>query len=669
MTRVELSGFPAGAIFSQGAQVGGVWVIENAAGVNTSGLTMTPPHDFAGNVTLNVAAKVLDSAMLSDGLVYEDTEISTGSISIAVNAVNDAPVITGDHALAVNEGATVAVTSQDLYFSDPDDIGTGVTFTVTATTNGLVLVNGIVATTFTAQQLADNLVSFKHDGSETTSGSFAVSLEDGNEDNSTAATATMSVAVTPVDDQINVITVTGSETVDMTNYDKLVFKHSAIDPNDDTVVTVNNFSATDKITIELNGSSITGGFIKASSNAEIPDGVRIVALGSTTGVQELLNDGNNGNVEQLIRNATGKFASTGDYIFIVYSGTGQDVSAGIYNVSIDKANDPAVGNMVVEHIMLLNHVAYGSLTASNFASAADPIILDLDHNGFTFTSVDDGVKFDINADGKLDQVAWTKTDGILAFDVDGNGKIDNGSEIFTPNFAGGAHAGGVAALSTLDVNNDGKIDASDTGFDKLLVWQDANGNGVSDEGELKGLNDYGITGISLDADSAEGYIDGQALFAEGSFTYADGSTGSFVEVGFDTLFSEAPDHVLVGTDGDDILAAMPGLTQMTGGAGADTFVLDPSALHELDMADIITDYKSNEGDAVDVSKLLDTLLGHQATGEEAAANVRTTIAGNDDRQRQVATDSWKDVAVLQNHTEAVKILFDDDKHSANISHV
>ncbi|WP_105419992.1 DUF5801 repeats-in-toxin domain-containing protein [Neorhizobium sp. T25_27] len=330
-------------------------------------------------------------------------------------------------------------------------------------------------------------------------------------------------------------------------------------------------------------------------------------------------------------------------------------------------NSQNVNNDILIDLVDVN---LASLSALISAAAVDPIILDLDRNGFAFTSLEDGVKFDIDADGHKDQVAWTKTDGILAFDVDGNGKIDNGSEIFTPNFAGGAHAGGVAALSTLDVNHDGKIDASDTGFDKLLVWQDANGNGVSDEGELKGLNNYGITGISLDAESAEGYIDGQSLFAEGSFTYADGSTGSFVEVGFDTLFSDAPDHVLVGTDGDDILAAMPGLTQMTGGAGADTFVLDPSALHELDMADIITDYKSNEGDAVDVSKLLDTLLGHQATGEEAAANVRTTIAGNDTTVSvQVATDSWKDVAVLQNHTEAVKILFDDDKHSANISHV
>ncbi|WP_105439700.1 DUF5801 repeats-in-toxin domain-containing protein [Neorhizobium sp. T25_13] len=470
--------------------------------------------------------------------------------------------------------------------------------------------------------------------------------------------------------------------------DEIIFNHDALGINNNTVATVSNFeTGNDKIAITLGSGSSpvqisNGGFqeinvstndVLFNSNKEVIE--IVVDHGS---VLDLTKDSDGDAIEDVIANAIDDIPA-GTYTVIVYSSTNTTTAdAGIYTMLVSttqSGNSGGNSNLTdnkfsIEHVMTLSGVGYGKLSGTNFSSVTDPIILDLDHNGFAFTYLEDGVKFDINADGKLDQVAWTKTDGILAYDVDGNGKIDNGSEIFTPNFAGGAHAGGMAALSTLDVNHDGKIDASDTGFDKLLVWQDANGNGVSDEGELKGLNDYGITGISLDAESAEGYLDGQALFAEGSFTYADGSTGSFVEVGFDTLFSDAPDHVLVGTDGDNILAAMPGLTQMTGGAGADTFVLDPSALHELDMADIITDYKSNEGDAVDVSKLLDTLLGHQATGEEAAANVRTTIAGNDTTVSvQVATDSWKDVAVLQNHTEAVKILFDDDKHSANISHV
>ena len=70
---------------------------------------------------------------------------------------------------------------------------------------------------------------------------------------------------------------------------------------------------------------------------------------------------------------------------------------------------------------------------------ADPIILDLGAPGISFTPLDDGVQFDINADGTLDQVAWTAgDDGILAYDLDLSGKIENGAEIFTPQFAGGS---------------------------------------------------------------------------------------------------------------------------------------------------------------------------------------------------------------------------------------
>ncbi|MCQ1570726.1 Ig-like domain-containing protein [Neorhizobium galegae] len=790
VTRVELSGFPAGATFNQGALVGGVWVIANPAGVNTSGLTMTPPHDFAGSFNLGVAATVFDSATLTDGL-HTDTLVSTGSIVVAITPVNDAPTAVDDVLSSVAEdsgvriisfdsllgndskgpanesgqsltitglsnivGGTATISATNILFTPSANFNGAASFDYTVSDNGQT--NGVNdfkvdlgSASFTVTPVNDaptavddvlsavaedsgvRTISFDSllgndgkgaanesgqtltitglsnivGGTATISGtnilftpsanfngaaSFDYTVSDNGQTNGAnnfkTDVGSVSFTVTPVDDGPIVATFTNqSGSANMNSYDKVVFNNSSVNPDHNTLVTVSNFNTAaggDKISITVGGNALTGGFTTASDggffgdDTDISSSVRIVQLTATAANNDLDNDGQNDDIEDMIVNATAEYSYTGSgksYVFIVYSGTGSNVNAGIYTVNVsgnNGVNNITAGHITVEHVMTIQGIAYGSLNASHFVAAADPIILDLDHNGFTFTSVDDGVKFDIDADGHKDQVAWTKTDGILAFDVDGNGKIDNGSEIFTPNFAGGAHAGGVAALSTLDVNNDGKIDASDTGFDKLLVWQDANGDGVSDEGELKGLHDYGITGISLDADSAEGYIDGQALFAEGSFTYADGSTGSFVEVGFDTLFSDAPDHVLVGTDGDDILAAMPGLTQMTGGAGADTFVLDPSALHELDMADIITDYKSNEGDAVDVSKLLDTLLGHQATGEEAAANVRTTIAGNDTTVSvQVATDSWKDVAVLQNHTEAVKILFDDDKHSANISHV
>jgi VCBS repeat-containing protein len=305
-------------------------------------------------------------------------------------------------------------------------------------------------------------------------------------------------------------------------------------------------------------------------------------------------------------------------------------------------------------------------------SAIDPIILDLDHNGIALTTLDNGVSFDINADGHQDKIAWTAgTDGILAYDVDGNGKIDNGSEIFSPHFAGGSYVDGLAALATLDSNHDGKIDATDEAFSKLTIWQDLNHNGISDAGELSSLADHQIASLSLDASASNTDINGQSVLADGSYTLTDGSAGHFVEVAFDTALGGSDDHAyaLIGSDGDDILSGAGGMYTLTGGAGADTFVLDTNALADVKLADVITDYKAGEGDTLDVSKLLDSLLGHEATEAEALSSVKTTVTGADTTVSVNANGGWHDVAVLQNTTEAVKILFDDKHDAVTAPHV
>ena len=208
----------------------------------------------------------------------------------------------------------------------------------------------------------------------------------------------------------------------------------------------------------------------------------------------------------------------------------------------------------------------------------DPLILDLGAPGLAFTSGENSVSFDINADGVADQMAWTAgEDGILALDVDGNGTIDNGSEIFSPWFAGGSHAGSLAALATLDDNGDGVIDSGDAAFGNLQVWQDLDHDGVSDAGELKSLADHGITGINLDATPVDGTVDGQQLVAEGTFNKADGTTGTFVEVAFETALGAAD---------------APSL--------ADTFVVGPN-----DALLTIDGYSFAEGDSLDLSALLD----------------------------------------------------------------
>ena len=215
----------------------------------------------------------------------------------------------------------------------------------------------------------------------------------------------------------------------------------------------------------------------------------------------------------------------------------------VFNSTTNRAevwfdNDWSTAGAERSLIAVLNGVTAGQvsmLTAANFVvynNAIDPIILDLDDNGIAFGAT---ATFDINADGVGDRVTWnSSSDGILAVDLDGNGTIDSGREIFTPQFAGGNFASGAAALASLDGNGDGVIDAKDAAFADLLVWRDANANGVSDAGELATLADHGIAAISTTTAAADEMIDDQSIVGRGDFTRTDGTAGKYVEVQLDT---------------------------------------------------------------------------------------------------------------------------------------
>ena len=180
----------------------------------------------------------------------------------------------------------------------------------------------------------------------------------------------------------------------------------------------------------------------------------------------------------------------------------------------------------------LNDITNTDIVVYN--NGADPIILDLDGNGYLFDAV---ATFDINADGAADSVAWNSSgDGMLAIDLNGNGRIDNGAELFTPDFADGGFASGVAALDSLDGNGDGVIDVLDAAYADLLVWQDTNADGISDAGEVSRLADLGIASISTRVAAVDEMADGQTVTARGGFTRDDGTAGGYVEVRLDTQF-------------------------------------------------------------------------------------------------------------------------------------
>jgi hypothetical protein len=208
-------------------------------------------------------------------------------------------------------------------------------------------------------------------------------------------------------------------------------------------------------------------------------------------------------------------------------------------------NTPNATNDILIDLVNVTLTSGGtSLTSLISSSVIDPLIIDLGTKGIALSQLGDGVQFDINADGKLDQIAWTQgEDGILAFDFNGDGVINNGSEIFSPYFGGGSYASSIAALTTLDSNGDGVIDAKDATFGKLLVWQDINHDGISNAGELAGLTVHGITSISLGAHQyvaeMNDAMNGQTILSQGSYTKIDGSQGQFVEVNFDAAIGRS----------------------------------------------------------------------------------------------------------------------------------
>ncbi len=318
--------------------------------------------------------------------------------------------------------------------------------------------------------------------------------------------------------------------------------------------------------------------------------------------------------------------------------------------------------------------------AGNFVydyAIADPLIIDLDGDGIELINqAQSSVLFDMDMDGYAEQTAWAAADdGFLVVDTNSNGTIDDISELFS------AHTNdqqtGLTALSEYDDNSDGVIDASDSIYASLRVWQDVNSDGVTDTGELVTLASLNIDSIALqiNADIAanNGNLQlstttanlsggGALTVAEiglltseygvsdavagslgdtytdefgNEFLFLDSSVVTPVQAGADTvrivgttnaddltanatgtmLLGQAGDDTLTGGDGADVLVGGAGSDTLQGGAGDDFLYIDGSDL----LANI------DGGDGFDTLVVDDTSA---ATFDLATLNVEAAQGGS-----------------------------------------
>jgi hypothetical protein len=159
--------------------------------------------------------------------------------------------------------------------------------------------------------------------------------------------------------------------------------------------------------------------------------------------------------------------------------------------------------------------------------------------GIHFTSLKNGVKFDLNGDGKPLYLSWTDPNyhnAWLALDRNHDGTIESVQELFgyltEPQVASrDGQRNGWLALAVYDEpanggNGDGVIDAKDAIYPELLLWIDSNHDGISQPDELHHLAEMGVTRIPL-------------KYTHKSYTDDDGNNFRFENfVGIESLNNE-----------------------------------------------------------------------------------------------------------------------------------
>lgn len=213
---------------------------------------------------------------------------ATRSIAVTVNPVNDAPTQTNLGTLSATEGQSATLTSAILLASDVDNSASQLVYTVSALPmRGALALNGtplLLGGTFTQADVDAGLVSYTHDGSETTTDGLGLTLGDGS---ATLPSVMLNISVDPSNDApiANGATLATDEDVPLTgtlggsDVDSASLTFSIVDqPADGTVVITDpatgaftftpaaNFNGTTNFTFQISDGSATSGIATVTIN-------------------------------------------------------------------------------------------------------------------------------------------------------------------------------------------------------------------------------------------------------------------------------------------------------------------------------------------------------------------------------------------------------------------
>lgn len=132
------------------------------------------------------------------------------------------------------------------------------------------------------------------------------------------------------------------------------------------------------------------------------------------------------------------------------------------------------------------------------------------------------VAFDADGSGLPRRWTWITRDAAwLVYDPKGTGRIDSALQLFGSVTFWLFWRTGYDALAALDDDGDGRLSGAELAG--LALWHDANGNGVSDPGEVKPLAEYGIVALSCRWQRDDRHPD-RIAYAPAGVVFRDGTT-------------------------------------------------------------------------------------------------------------------------------------------------
>ena len=172
--------------------------------LNNGELVFSPAANATGLVLNGLGFQVQDDGGTENGGI--DTAVTSSYLLFDITPVNDAPQLF-TQTLTLDEGDLSIVDQNIVQAQDVDD--TNLTMTINSLPqNGQLILNGVeleLGDQFTQSELENDALTYLHNGSETSSDSFTVSVADNGEDGSTPATGIVEMIINEVIDPAPVV--------------------------------------------------------------------------------------------------------------------------------------------------------------------------------------------------------------------------------------------------------------------------------------------------------------------------------------------------------------------------------------------------------------------------------------------------------------------------------